>query len=107
MGGALYFTRRNAVASNKYDLWKTEGSDATTVALATNLTARPTSLTVSGNTLFFWGGSPGYGQLGLWKSDGTAAGTTLVQRAPPRLLRRRLHPAPPLGRLRLQGLLHL
>jgi ELWxxDGT repeat protein len=79
MDGALYFTRH---AGSTYELWKTLGTDATTSAIATGLIARPTSLTVSGHTLFFWGGSPNYGQLQLWKSDGTAAGTTLVSNVP-------------------------
>ena len=79
MGGAVYFTRRSG---STYQLWKTEGTDATTVAIATGLIARPTSLTVSNHTLFFWAGSANYGQAQLWKSDGTAAGTALVSNVP-------------------------
>jgi ELWxxDGT repeat protein len=81
--GALYFSANDG--NDGFELWKTDGTDAGTV-LVKDVNPGPNSsgyygpayLTVAGGTLFF---AADDGQSGneLWKSDGTAAGTVLVQ----------------------------
>jgi ELWxxDGT repeat protein len=80
--GTLYFS----AASASTQLWKSDGTSAGTVAL-TNVTGTGSSAQSSssppdplaelgGAPFFFAQGSSGSG--GLWKSDGTSAGTTPV-----------------------------
>jgi VCBS repeat-containing protein/ELWxxDGT repeat protein len=92
VGGTLYFVGTDGTHGNQ--LWKSDGSAAGTVMLTdlNNGGFGPTSLTDVGGTLYFaatdtpanLGGpesAPAYdGGHGweLWKTDGTAAGTTMV-----------------------------
>nr|NCR87403.1 hypothetical protein [Microcystis aeruginosa K13-05] len=74
VGSTLYFIADDDV--NGYELWKSDGTVAGTVAVAD--IRSPYSLTAMGNTLFFTARDGLNGQE-LWKSNGTAAGTVLVK----------------------------
>jgi ELWxxDGT repeat protein len=81
LNGKVYFT-------DQEDLWRTDGTGAGTILLkgfpgyvnweGEWMTAEPRQFTVSGGKLFLIT-TLDEGNLQLWKSDGTAAGTTLVQ----------------------------
>ncbi|MBE9092297.1 hypothetical protein IQ232_22035, partial [Microcystis aeruginosa LEGE 11464] len=74
LGSTLYFIADDDV--NGYELWKSDGTVAGTVAVAD--IRSPGNLTAMGNTLFFTARDGLNGQE-LWKSNGTAAGTVLVK----------------------------
>ncbi|WP_301337667.1 ELWxxDGT repeat protein, partial [Microcystis aeruginosa] len=74
VGSTLYFIADDDV--NGYELWKSDGTVAGTVAVAD--IRSPGNLTAVGNTLFFTA-RDGLNGTELWKSDGTAAGTVLVK----------------------------
>lgn len=79
-GGILYFINHTSTSpSDKYGLWKTNGTDAGTVLLKewNGHTAFSSQLTNVKGTLFFRGGN--YQNRELWKSDGTASGTILMK----------------------------
>jgi ELWxxDGT repeat protein len=83
-GGALYL--RGYDTTNGYSLWKTDGvpsnNNTATVQSAGSspFNSQPSQMTVAGSQLFFVAvnASDG-GNLDLWKTDGTSAGTTPVQ----------------------------
>src|SRR5262249_13593662 len=64
------------------ELWKSDGTDASTVLVLDinpgSANSSPSNLTNVNGTLFFSAASPGIGTE-LWKSDGTAEGTVLVR----------------------------
>jgi ELWxxDGT repeat protein len=69
VGNTLFFTVRTG-------LWKSDGTDAGTVAIVPSPAAfyfSPTNLTDVNGALFFWNSQQ------LWKSDGTDGGTVLVK----------------------------
>lgn len=73
-GGTLFFEAMGLEEGDRPTLWKSDGTEAGTVAVVRELDtpedyARPTDMIGVGNTLFFTLGSQ------LWRSDGTAAGT--------------------------------
>src|SRR4029079_11163508 len=83
VNGTLYFFANDG--THGYELWKSDGSAAGTV-LAKDINTSGSSLDVSfsfeyvvavGNTLYFRA-DDGTNGMEPWKSDGTAAGTTMV-----------------------------
>lgn len=81
-GDLFYIT--SGPGGNGYELWKTDGTDAGTVQLASFTPPpgglRPGALTDVNGTLLFTA-DDGTNGPALWKSDGTAAGTVLVRPA--------------------------
>ena len=77
VGSTLYFTANDGI--NGYQLWRSNGSSASTQRVASNRLFRspPTNLTALGDSLFF-AADDGTSGLELWTSNGTAAGTVLV-----------------------------
>jgi ELWxxDGT repeat protein len=95
MGNTVYFAADDLVHGR--ELWRSDGTDAGTTMVKdinTNLhvlpdryvigetrgtaSSNPVGLSVAGNTLYF--GATDGTNYGLWKSDGTAVGTTFVKR---------------------------
>ncbi|HZN65573.1 MAG TPA: PKD domain-containing protein, partial [Tepidisphaeraceae bacterium] len=81
--GAVYYSAHDAAGNQ--ELWKSDGTAAGTALVkelgpnhATGFANRIWALTVSGDTLFF-GARDGDFRCNLWKSDGTAAGTVVVE----------------------------
>ena len=72
MGNTLYFTAMDA--GNGYELWKSNGTAASTTLVKDINTgggwSSPYNLTVIGNTLYFVA-DDGVSGYGLWKSNGT------------------------------------
>ncbi|HYE20256.1 MAG TPA: hypothetical protein VEA69_17540, partial [Tepidisphaeraceae bacterium] len=87
LNGTLYFAASETDGA-RLDLWKSDGTDAGTVRVATlpyaatSPHAEPQTMTVAGGTLYFYG-DDGAGGKALWKSDGTAAGTVMVKSLAP------------------------
>jgi ELWxxDGT repeat protein len=87
--GALYFSAAeydaNLTTASGYELWRTDGTPEGTYQV-TDLNpgpshAWPRELTVARGSLYFVAGTDGEGygsHLGLYRTDGSAAGTTLV-----------------------------
>lgn len=84
VGNTLFFVANDG--STGYELWKSDGTGAGTSRVADirigTTSSHPQFLTAIGNTLFFsvdyWPGPGVDSSFGLWKSDGTSAGTTRV-----------------------------
>lgn len=74
-GGAVAWVAADA------ELWKSDGSDAGTIQLVPNPAPAQyiSDLTVSGSTIYFIESSSSDHGYRLWRSDGTAAGTTMVK----------------------------
>jgi ELWxxDGT repeat protein len=92
VGNTLFFTANDGKTGR--ELWKSDGTSKGTTLVANIAnpvvngtsypgdSSNPSGLTAVGNTLFFTadGGDKG---VGLWKSDGTAAGTVFVSELVP------------------------
>ncbi|WP_375765480.1 ELWxxDGT repeat protein [Archangium gephyra] len=81
---ALYFAADGG--PHEAELWKSDGTEAGTerVAAVRVIESDPgeqiiQGLTVAGDTLYFFAGSPYASQWDLWKSDGSAPGTARVK----------------------------
>lgn len=81
---ALYFAADGG--PHEAELWKSDGTEAGTERMAAVRVIESDpgeqiiqSLTVAGDTLYFFAGSPYAGQWDLWKSDGSAPGTGRVK----------------------------
>ena len=98
VGGTLFFVANDGIHGR--ELWKSDGTEAGTVLvkdiLPGNSGSYPSNLTNVNGTLFFVAGAEavavavasagaedGTGGRGLWKSDGTEAGTVLVKNIGP------------------------
>ncbi len=74
---ALYFTTGTPDGAFPYQLWRTDGSEAGTIAVPyTNSPRSVNSLTLFKDAFYFIGDSGT--QQGLWRSDGSVEGTTFV-----------------------------
>gem|GEM_PF-308120 len=89
VGNTLFFNGYDS--TNKYALWKSDGTTAGTVMVKDTYTEistfsltsyGPYQPTAIGNTLFFQGYDATNGYA-LWKSDGTTAGTVMVKDTDP------------------------
>jgi len=89
VGNTLFFRADDGV--NGYELWKSDGTAEGTVLVkdirtgsrgSDDLSSHPSNLTAVGNTLFF-SALAGILDSELWKSDGTAEGTVLVNQTEP------------------------
>ena len=74
--GIVFTVIYNSNTGN-YDLWRSDGTTAGSLMLASNLYWSH-SMVTSGNQAFFVAGDITYGYE-LWKSDGTIAGTKMVK----------------------------
>lgn len=76
--GELFFTVKSAANQTQLELWKSDGTDAGTMMVASGFGTPAVGLTMNftdvNGTLFFTAGS-GL-SFNLWKSDGTSQGTT-------------------------------
>lgn len=77
----LYFTANDGGEQGR-ELWVSDGTEEGTQMLVdlyprSRRSSSPNFLTVAGDTLFFWA-SDSSSSRGLYKTDGTAAGTTFV-----------------------------
>ncbi|HEX8278776.1 MAG TPA: T9SS type A sorting domain-containing protein, partial [Segetibacter sp.] len=70
----IYFKVYNPISKTR-ELWRSDGSDVGTFSLKTDLVDLNLKTASVGDLLFFQ--YPGGG--GLWKTDGTTAGTTLIK----------------------------
>ncbi len=85
VGGTLFFTANDGV--NNRELWKSDGTEAGTVLVKdvfpgpnpspTKSGGEPILIAADGDILYFFGDDNT--SSGLWKSDGTTAGTVLVK----------------------------
>lgn len=84
--GSVYCMLKDGSSGNAYALWKTNGQVAGTAVVKSPVTGggadggstSPDNIVVASNLMFFRGGSDPNGYE-LWRSDGTAAGTTMVK----------------------------
>ena len=83
-GGELYFSASDA---NGRELWKSDGTFAGTTMVIdlnvagdglTNLLGDEPTIATHNGELFFGGGTLGLVEMELWKTDGTALGTSLA-----------------------------
>lgn len=76
--GSLTFFVANEGSTPR--LWRTDGTAAGTLPVASGIVSYPVHLTAVGNVLYFaaWGA----GGMQLWRSDGTNAGTRAVSNIP-------------------------
>ena len=75
-GGALFFVTYVSSANPEEGLWKSDGTEAGTILLA-SFNSISSLVNVNG-TLFFAASNPAHGSE-LWKSDGSPEGTVLVK----------------------------
>ena len=86
--GEIYFSAYDA---NGYELWKTDGTDAGTILIKdinpgpeSSLGSMPgTETFVIMGDYFYFTADDGINYQQLWRSDGTAAGTTMVKKIHP------------------------
>jgi ELWxxDGT repeat protein len=84
VNGTLFFTASD-IGEEESELWKSDGTEAGTV-MVKNIyeggspgdSSNPMHLTAAGNLLFFTADDGVHGRE-LWKSDGTEAGTVMVE----------------------------
>jgi len=82
VGTTLYFIGRDS--ANGYELWKSNGTAAGTTLVrdirpgTLNGLAPTETLHVFGSTVVFFASGGNVSSFGLWKSDGTSAGTTFL-----------------------------
>ncbi len=83
LNNTLYFSAATAAAGR--ELWKTDGTEAGTVMISDIVPGTAGSnqpslykLTAAGNLIFFVASTAAHGEE-LWRTDGTAAGTLLLQ----------------------------
>jgi len=79
---ALYFSAFNG---SVYDLWQTDGTN--TIKIKDSIDINSWSNCISNNELYF--SATGYTQTdytGLWKTNGTTAGTTFLEHVTPQLM---------------------
>jgi ELWxxDGT repeat protein len=87
LGTTLYFTADNG--TNGYELWKTDGTAAGTIMVSDiypgSGSGTPAHTVAMNGMIYFasYGNYTTFGDLELWKSDGTAAGTVLVKNINP------------------------
>jgi hypothetical protein len=83
VGGILYFLTADPQNPNDYDLWKCQGSTATRVWESQGGGYVPLGMVGLGSDVYFLDAANGGGYPDepphLWKSDGTTAGTEVVQ----------------------------
>jgi ELWxxDGT repeat protein len=87
IGSTVYFVAlRPENGDFNYQVWKSSGTGATMFTdfpSVSSLEAQPAELTSFQGQLYFMANLPGVpARRGLWRSDGTAAGTVLVQDFP-------------------------
>ena len=82
--GELAFFLRYDSATQRYALWRTDGTESGTLPLVT-IPGDPGYLATTADRLFFLVGNPGTGpeSTRLWTSDGTPEGTRVVEDARP------------------------
>jgi ELWxxDGT repeat protein len=85
IGSTVYFGKNEGTFDNYAQLWKTNGTQAGTVLVkdlvpgtSGSTDPSPSHLTAAGNTLYFTGSNGSHG-IELRKSNGTEAGTTMVE----------------------------
>jgi ELWxxDGT repeat protein len=87
--GVVYFLG-NAGGDSNMELWRTDGTSAGTRMVKNDETGKPFNpinhLAVANNTVYVftkdYSEEEDLNSHGLWKSDGTAAGTTMIKRIP-------------------------
>src|SRR5262245_57028887 len=84
VNGTLFFSANDG--NHGVELWKSDGTESGTVLVKDNNASGsygggsiPSNLTNVNGTLFFTAYDPATGGWGLWKSNGTAAGTVVVR----------------------------
>jgi ELWxxDGT repeat protein len=82
--GLAFFLRYDS-GTQQYALWRTDGSEAGTIPLATIEEGTPGYLAATSDRAFFLVSNPGTGfeSTRLWTSDGTPGGTRVVEDARP------------------------
>lgn len=84
LGGTLFFAATGLDEASRVnrELWKSDGTEAGTVAVADIAplgdSSNPSWLAAMGGFVYFAASTPTIGEE-LWRSDGTVAGTTLVR----------------------------
>ena len=83
VGNTFYFSAVGSDGINGYELWKTDGTESSTMMVkdinSGYSSSNPQQLTAVGNTLYFAADDGSSSGIELWKSDGTEAGTMMVK----------------------------
>jgi ELWxxDGT repeat protein len=84
VGDTLFFLAYTV--ANRYTIWKTNGTTSGTVMVKDTCSGcssvydtAPHHFTAVGDTLFFVGARSQYQRVGVWVSDGTTSGTTMLK----------------------------